>query len=428
MKDKPLSPGLPALLTWEPLRIEPVNLPAEAHQPGLRPFVLEDQLRLAERQLAAARQSVAAARAQLTASEIKAGGGRKPPDNPARKPVAANAKSKLFEDDFTTAKPESWDQRSGDWAYEGGRLRQRQDGDNRASLRWKKSPPGDFQARFKFTPTGGRMWKSVGLSFDVAGEHEILVYVSAYAGGPKLQIAYKQGADYVYPAEGTQPREVKLGQSQDVVVRVRGQLINVSIDGRHAMAYRLPMPRRAGHVELITFDAKATFERFEIGELPKDYVLVEAVASTSAEPQALTVEQARLAVKAAEASLAAVEAQPRGAGSPRRRRSSTARGRISPRCECESWRDSPTRARHRRRQGREAVCAAPGRSLTGSSPGRAGTGRHRDEGRGRRQSHRRSTGRCRSGQGARIAGRELHAAARRAQDARIKPGKRSLSQ
>ena len=43
-------------------------------------------------------------------------------------------------------------------------------------------------------------WRSVGLCFDVGGENETLVYASANDGAPKLQIAYKQGGGYVYPA------------------------------------------------------------------------------------------------------------------------------------------------------------------------------------------------------------------------------------
>ena len=33
----------------------------------------------------------------------------------------------------------------------------------------------------------------MGIAFDVGGDNEVLVYLSAFAGGPKLQIAYKQG-------------------------------------------------------------------------------------------------------------------------------------------------------------------------------------------------------------------------------------------
>lgn len=57
--DRPLKPGLPPLLSFGPLEIKPVALPPEAHQPGLRPFVLETQLKLAEQRIATARAAVA---------------------------------------------------------------------------------------------------------------------------------------------------------------------------------------------------------------------------------------------------------------------------------------------------------------------------------------------------------------------------------
>jgi hypothetical protein len=60
--DKPLLPGLPRLLALNDLKIEPVALPAEAHMPGLRPFVLDDHLRVAEREITAARQALEQAR------------------------------------------------------------------------------------------------------------------------------------------------------------------------------------------------------------------------------------------------------------------------------------------------------------------------------------------------------------------------------
>jgi hypothetical protein len=55
-KDKRLEPALPALLTWAELEIRPVNLPPEAHSPGLRPFVLENYLRAAEKKFQAAQE------------------------------------------------------------------------------------------------------------------------------------------------------------------------------------------------------------------------------------------------------------------------------------------------------------------------------------------------------------------------------------
>ena len=48
---------------------------------------------------------------------------------------------------------------------------------------------------------------------------------------------------------------------------MRGGLVNVTVNGRHALAYRLPLPRRPGAVELITYDARAEFTAFELKPL-----------------------------------------------------------------------------------------------------------------------------------------------------------------
>jgi mono/diheme cytochrome c family protein len=56
---KPLAPDLPRLLTWQPLDIRPVTLPAEAHSPGLRVHVLDNHLNAAQRQIDAARTALA---------------------------------------------------------------------------------------------------------------------------------------------------------------------------------------------------------------------------------------------------------------------------------------------------------------------------------------------------------------------------------
>jgi hypothetical protein len=67
VKDRPLTPGLPRLLAFTELDIRPVPLPPEAHTPGLRPFVLADNLRLAEARIAAARQQLTRAKEALAA-------------------------------------------------------------------------------------------------------------------------------------------------------------------------------------------------------------------------------------------------------------------------------------------------------------------------------------------------------------------------
>ena len=52
----------------------------------------------------------------------------------------------------------------------------------------------------------------------MAGDNETLVYTSALAGGPKLQIAYKQGGNYVYPPTGMVARPFKVGERSTVLL------------------------------------------------------------------------------------------------------------------------------------------------------------------------------------------------------------------
>jgi hypothetical protein len=69
VKNRPLAPALPRLLTFAPLDIQPVSLPAEAHTPQLRPFVVENYLRLAAAQVATARAGLEQAKAMLAAAQ-----------------------------------------------------------------------------------------------------------------------------------------------------------------------------------------------------------------------------------------------------------------------------------------------------------------------------------------------------------------------
>jgi hypothetical protein len=62
-KDRPLAPGVPQLLLWKPLDIQPVSLPVEAQAPGLRPNVLANHLRSAQQKIDAARLALAKAKA-----------------------------------------------------------------------------------------------------------------------------------------------------------------------------------------------------------------------------------------------------------------------------------------------------------------------------------------------------------------------------
>jgi hypothetical protein len=73
LKDQPLTPGLPALLSNETLAIRPVSLPPLAHSPGLRPFVAADQITSAEKQVRAQQEKLVKARADIAEAQKRAG-------------------------------------------------------------------------------------------------------------------------------------------------------------------------------------------------------------------------------------------------------------------------------------------------------------------------------------------------------------------
>jgi mono/diheme cytochrome c family protein len=304
IKEVKITPGLPAVLSGE-LKVEPVNLPAEAHAPHLRAFVEANYLRMAEAKVAATREAVVKAKAALAAAERDA---KREPGaaTPETKGIAAAPGKLLARDDFAKPNPDLWDVGPGKWKHEKGALVQSFPDAERSVLRLKATVPTDFEAKFKYTVTGGEPWRSVGISFDVAGDNEVMVYTSAMAGGPKLQVSYKQGGNYLFPADGMVARPFKAGDTVELVVRARGPVVNVVVNGEHALAYRLPVGRKPGAIELITFAATAEFRAFELSTLPAETKLVEPAGGPKAKANP---EQARLALAAAEKALAAAEAE-----------------------------------------------------------------------------------------------------------------------
>lgn len=307
-KSRVIEPLIPAFLSLGETRIEPVALPPEAYQPGLRSFVVEAHLKAAQSRIEAARVALAAAQKKLIEAEQAAKLAAATKTEEAK--PATDAKP-IVRDDFAAAKSDLWEIREGMWSYTNGKLIQSLAGPTRSALRLKQLPPADFEAKLKYIPTGGETWKSVGINFDTIEQNEVLAYLSSYAGDPKSQVAYKQAGNYVYPAGGAQSRPVDLDKPHEMILRVRGPLVNVLVDGAHSIAYRLPVPRQAGHLELITFDAKAEFLAFELSPLLPSVTLVD-VDSASAKPEtvALPVDQARQAVVVAQLALTTAETQP----------------------------------------------------------------------------------------------------------------------
>lgn len=303
-KSQLIAPGIPSILSFNKWQIEPVSLPVEAVNPGTRPFVEEAYLKAAERRIAEAVTAQTSAQKKLEEAVEAA---RLVAENPAAN-LPADALSviqqQLLSDNFGAAREDMWEQRSGKWAYSDARLKQSEASTNRAVLRMKAQPPADFEARLTYIATGGNQWKSIGIAFDVTDQNnEVLAYASAYAGGPKAQIAYKRHENYVYPTEAAQSRSIKLNQQHELWLRVRGTLVNLYVDGQLSVVYRLPVPRQTGFLEIIAFDATADFLGFELKHLPVGIDLVRPETERDNPKTSLPIDQAKATVLLAESSL-----------------------------------------------------------------------------------------------------------------------------
>jgi len=296
-KDRAVPPGLPQFLAPDGLKFAPVKLPPLAYRPGARPEIAAGYRKVAEAKLIGAREALARAKADL--ANVK-------PEGEKPKPVAEG--KVVFKDDFAKANPDLWEVGPGTWKHAKGKLVQEKTGDGRSHLRAKTAPPADFEAKFRFVITGGDPFKSVGVAFDADEKNEVMVYVSAASGATKLQVAYKNGADYQYPADGMLSTPIPVNEPIELLIRVRGALVNVALGGKHALAYTLPIARKPGKLDLVIYTASAEFTGFELRELPKDAALVPS-GNGGAKPAVLTPELAKANLSVAEKAVAAAEAE-----------------------------------------------------------------------------------------------------------------------
>jgi hypothetical protein len=217
----------------------------------------------------------------------------------------------IVRDDFASLNKDRWEVLGGDWKIVKGKLTQEKTGAHRGTLRLRQDVPADFEARVKFATLGGDTYKSVGITFDADRDSEVLVYLTPHPPG-RIQIAYKKDGMHLYPLYAMQEHEVPLNKSHELILRVRGEVLNVSVNGKAPLSYRLPIARRAGKVELITFDASARFEELVLSTLPADVPLVDSgkgdAPLSAAQAQAL-MRVAEHKITHAEAMLAALKAR-----------------------------------------------------------------------------------------------------------------------
>lgn len=289
-KSQEMKPAPPEIFTFDNFKITPVTLPPEAHHPAMQDFVLKDQLAAASTKITAAQKTFEKAKQQLAKLEQES----KTKTNQKKKSESAKP---FLVDDFQKANPKLWTMGPGQWSFQDGKLIQTKTGYGRAYLRSLKDHPQNFKSNFKFKTTGGDKWRSVGLAFDVNGKREKMIYLSAVQPGSKLQVSYNEGSRSIYPREALYACEVNLNEPYELEIKVRDQLVNISLNGKHAIAYTLPIKREAGKIDILAFDAAAEFDMVSISSLSSSETLIDGKKSAT-----ISIDLARAKSKTAELS------------------------------------------------------------------------------------------------------------------------------
>ncbi len=279
-----LAPDIPQVLKLPLPEIKKVTLPVDAWKPGLRPDVLASYIQhatqeISERQMALTNREMELlnAKEKYEASE----------NRPAAEDVTPSAES--YVDDFSELDDQAWKVYGGEWKLQDDGLAQLKDGAQRSVLRLRQPVPDDFEATLKFVTTGGSRWRSIGIEFDAvvadptstlkAGESANNIYISGYQQGPKIQASYAKEGPYQYPSNGLRQIQFETNREYEFMIRVRDNLVNAYLNGELMLAWRSPLARRKGALQLSAFDVLAVFKSFKLRELPDAIKLEEAGAN-----------------------------------------------------------------------------------------------------------------------------------------------------
>jgi Protein of unknown function (DUF1553)/Protein of unknown function (DUF1549)/Planctomycete cytochrome C len=313
-KSTTITPGVPKILAFDDLKIQPVDLPPEAWQPERRDWVPDAHIAAANKRVAEAQADVnrldeKVKSAIATEEKIKN-------DAESSKQLSSKDTSKggsIIADTFETVDEKKWKVLTGQWVHQSGGLEQKLDGPTTSSIRLLSEVPRDFDATIRFTTLGGSQWRSVGLAWDAVAadgqsnasekESEQNVYVSAYSGGSKIQASYRKAKDWSFPGDAARALPILLNQQYTLQVQVRNTLVNARLNGEPLIAWESPVARRDGAFEVFTFDALAVIHEVAVKELDEKVELLKP-ESLSKGPKTLASAQSELADAKAQLTLA----------------------------------------------------------------------------------------------------------------------------
>ncbi|MEK6239544.1 MAG: DUF1549 domain-containing protein, partial [Planctomycetales bacterium] len=275
-KERPVRPGVPSIIRGD-FKIRPVSLPLESYYPAMREFVADDMIASAEASLKSAEVELVSAKEELVlldqvrakkAVSVKTSKQAPPLNQGADVP---RSPAVFLDDDFAAADPEVWKPIRGQWEHADGRLAQQQIVSGFSPIATLKDHPRDFAASLEFKTTGGKVYRSVGFSFDWVDDRDFqAVYLSAKDAGSTVSAFHRRGGADSYPPQAVVPHPIKVGQRTKLEVLVNGDVLNLKVDGQLKLAYRLPTARQSGKFAIWTYDASAEFFRVRVVPLPSD--------------------------------------------------------------------------------------------------------------------------------------------------------------
>ncbi|MCC9608032.1 DUF1553 domain-containing protein [Blastopirellula sp. JC732] len=294
-KSREIAPGVPEIVASGELQIKPLTLPEEAWKPGLQSWVLDNYL-------AEAQQRFEGAQRQLE---------RLTPSTGDSQLAAATSFEPIIET-FDSLDPKRWKMEGEGWTPSAGKLEQKLDGSVRRQLTLLEQAPPDFEVELRYQLLGGSVHRSVGIDFDVppSGGNDAATFPYVYLSGSlkdaKVQAAFQKEGTSHYPGDGRQPYSVELNRPYVLTLRVRGDLINVSVNGEHRLAWRSPLARRPGAIRLMTFDAIAEIDEFQLRALDPAAEMV-GIGQASAPNGRDAFEKAQADLEFAEAELQSIQ-------------------------------------------------------------------------------------------------------------------------
>jgi hypothetical protein len=301
-KNRKLAPGVPQILSGDRFQPAQIQLPIEGAQPASRPGVIETYLEHAKREVAVAEANLQQADQQRKkAEELLAHWESKDiPAVPVEPSKGIAEAARIY--DFAEKTPLPWKPISGTWTPTDTGWKQSMDGPQGSAIEYHDPIPEAIDVTMEFSTEGGSQWRSVGISFDavdrmVGGEskrtEEISIYISAYAGGPKIQASFMKDGQWNYPVEAAVSLPVELNRRYRLRILRRGQRFNAFVDDQLKISWDCPLPKAAPRLMATTFDAIATVHRISLKTLDDQTLLVDPKQGTAPSENPESLEEAK---------------------------------------------------------------------------------------------------------------------------------------